>query len=110
MEYLIGIGVVYIVGNKVLNNNALVSKAISDRQNRSDTQFDEYTRDDYAEERMHFPDGVTDMELLDQGVVLADREYLLGPDPEREHPIFNVLNWYNGPNVPSMTEAEGYLI
>lgn len=110
MEWLIGIGALYIIGNKFLNNNLLVKKAISDRQNRQDTKFDEYTRDDYADERMLFPDNYTDMELLQQGVVLGDREYMLGPDPEREHEVFDPLNWYNGPNLPSLTESPGYLI
>lgn len=83
---------------------------MSDRQNRQDTQFDEYTRDDYADERMLFPDNYTDKDLLDQGVILADKEYLLGPDAGREHSSFDPLNWYNGPNIPSVSESPNYMI
>lgn len=115
MEYLIGIGLVYIVGTKYLTNNILVRKAISDRQNRKDTQFDEYTRDDYADERMFFPDNETDMQLLKEGVILGDKEYMLGPDSEVETAspctrMFDVYNWANNPMPPSTTVAEGYLI
>lgn len=110
MEWVLGLGTLYVFGHKFLTNNLLVRKAQADTANRTDTEFDEYTRDDYADERMHFPDNYSDQDLLEMGVLLGDKEYMTGPDPEREHSSFDPLGWYNGPNVTSITQSHGYLI
>lgn len=101
----------YLLGTKILTNNANVQRALGAMQSKSRQEpFDEYTRDDYAKERMRYGPDTTDMQLIEEGVVLADYEYTYGPDPQREQAIMDPLNWYNGPNMPSISTPQGYLI
>ena len=109
MEYMIGIGVAYLVGHKILNNDNLVSKATVAAFRNPDDEFNEYVRDDNARERMKYPDDVTDQQLIADGIIM-NYEATNAPNPEEELTDFNQMSWFNTPNLPSQPMPEFNLI
>ena len=92
MEYLVGIGVVYLAMNAMVNKNKPVSADYPSKLIEDDAPYEQrYVKEERGENFV--------MDSIQLGVPLGDIEFIYGPQPEyvnqRVLQNENPLDWYN---------------
>ena len=100
MEYMIGIGLLYLAGNTLMNkqNNGSNLSPDPKAKNRNVTI---YTRDDIQDYTHLFDPDFGAIDVQQQGVIIGDATYMTGmPNPDTLYPYFQAMEDFEPQQYP----------
>jgi len=115
MEYLVAIGVAYIIGNKIFKEKSRVNYLNNQPKGQPQFHTSDHIRDDYVVARgsgglTQFSPDFYQKDIIDRGIIMGDDAYENGPNTDTIHPFLDPDSWYHRGNAPPRKNRPNYLV
>lgn len=110
MEYLVGAGVFYLVGVKLLGRHQVQqSQTMQANQSNLHLNFNDYTRDDVGNDLALFNPDTAEQDIKQMNAIIGDYQYQFGPQLDNAHDYFQPYSFYNHPPIAVVSPAHYYM-